>query len=74
MSYTAHELDRLHTLAKAQARTSRDAAIADFWRGANALVTDTGHSAYRSARRLAYRLARRQQAEAPAVSSTCKGA
>lgn len=74
MTHTDHELNRIHTLAKAQAHTLRDEAIAEFWRGANTLVTDTGHSAYRSAQRLAHRLARRQRAATAAVSPTCKGA
>lgn len=61
MPTTTDALARIHTLARAQAQALRDEAITDFWRGADALVADAGHGAYRSAQRLAYRLARRTQ-------------
>ena len=72
MLCTSSELDRIHTLAKEQ-------AMADFWRGTDALVAHASHSAGRSAQRLAYRLARRAQTRvqtAPLVSvhtTPCEG-
>ncbi len=85
MLYTASELDRIHTLAREQAHTLREQAMADFWRGADALVAHASHSASRSAQRLAYRLARRAhvgvvQAQVQAVTpvsiptTPCEGA
>lgn len=74
MPRAANELDRIHTLAKAHAHTLRDKAIADFWRGTNALVTDAGHRAYRSALQLADLLVLRQRAAVAAIPPTCKGA
>ena len=52
--------NRIHQLALARAQALRDEAIDDFWRGANAMVVRSSASAYRSAQRLAYALARRK--------------
>ncbi len=62
MHYSNEELDRIHTVARAQALELRRQAQADFWRGANAQLRDASHRAVRSAQRLAYRLARRHAA------------
>ncbi|MDI4634665.1 hypothetical protein J7U46_16515 [Pelomonas sp. V22] len=52
-------LNALHDLAHAEAEALRRAAIADFWRGSDALLQDAAASAHRAAQRLAYRLQRR---------------
>jgi hypothetical protein len=62
MGYTAAELNRLHAEAHREARILRAQALADFWRGADALVHDAAYGTYRSAQRLAYRIARRRPA------------
>ena len=64
MHYTATERQRLHTEAAYQAHLLRRQTELDVWRGADALLGGTAHSALRSAQRLAYRLARRQAAMA----------
>lgn len=52
-------LNALHDRAHAEAEALRRAAIADFWRGSDALLQDAAASAHRAAQRLAYRLQRR---------------
>lgn len=52
-------LNALHDRAHAEAEALRRAAIADFWRGSDALLQDAAASAHRAARRLAYGLQRR---------------
>jgi regulator of protease activity HflC (stomatin/prohibitin superfamily) len=74
MAYTNAELNRLHNEAHQQARVLRAQALADFWRGADALVHDAAHGAYRSAQRLAYRLARRRAAQTVAAANAPCGA
>lgn len=69
MNYTPAELQRLHDQAHVQARALRAQALADFWRSADALVLDATHGAYRSAQRLAYRLARRHAPVAASANS-----
>jgi hypothetical protein len=69
MNYTTVELNRLHAQAHQQAPVLRAQALADFWRGADTLVHDAVHGTYRSAQRLAYRMARRHPA-AP-VNAPC---
>lgn len=57
------ELERrneLHDRALAEAEALRRAALDDLWRGANAALATASGSALRSARRLVYRLQRRQ--------------
>lgn len=51
-------LDRLHEAARIEAERLRRAALADFWRGADALLSDSMVRARRSAARLAARLTR----------------
>lgn len=57
---------RVHDLARQQAEQLREAAMADFWRGANAMLhraqLSPAAQKERSARRWQARLARRQQA------------
>ena len=60
-SLNPKELSRLHDLARHRAQELRREAIGDFWRGADAVLTDAVTSAHRSAQRLGYRLARRAQ-------------
>lgn len=55
---TFERLDRLHEAARIEAERLRREALADFWRGADALLTDSLASARRSAERLAARLTR----------------
>ena len=62
--FSAQELNRLHDQALLQARTLRDAAIDDFWRGANAALWGRLSSARRAAARLSHRLQRHQQLRA----------
>lgn len=62
MGYTTAELNRLHAEAHREARALRAQTLADFWRGADALVHDAAYGTYRSAQRLAYRIARRRPA------------
>lgn len=57
----AAELDRLHQAARIEAERLRREAIDDFWRGSNALLSNTMVSARRSAQRLAARLTRHEQ-------------
>lgn len=57
----AKELDRLHQAARQEAERLRRQAIDDFWRGSNALLSDTMTGARRSAQRLAARLTRHEQ-------------
>lgn len=52
-------LNRLHDQARQRAQQLRHEAIADFWRGADALLDDAATRARRAAERLAYRLQRR---------------
>jgi hypothetical protein len=54
-------LHRLHDQAIKDARALRREAIADFWRGADALVADAAAQALRSAERLAHRLRHHRQ-------------
>lgn len=54
----AEQLDRLHTAARRYAEDLRREAIDDFWRGADAALSNTLVSARRSAERLAARLTR----------------
>lgn len=56
---TPRLLNALHDRAHADAESLRRAAIADFWRGSDALLQDAAASAHRAARRLAARLRRR---------------
>jgi hypothetical protein len=69
MAYTNAELHRLHNEAHQQVHALRAQALANFWRGADALVHDAAHGAYRSAQRLAYRLARSRAAMPVAAAS-----
>lgn len=57
-------LNALHDRAHAEAEALRRAAIADFWRGSDALLQDAAASAHRAAQRLAYSLAYRLQRRA----------
>ena len=59
--FNAQELNRLHDQALLQARTLRDAAIDDFWRGVNAALWAELSSARRATTRLSHRLLRHQQ-------------
>jgi len=52
-------LNRLHDKARARALELRREAINDFWRGADALLSDATTHARRAAERLAHRLQRR---------------
>jgi hypothetical protein len=52
------ELHRLHDAALREAERLRREAIADFWRGADAVVTTAATQALRGAQRLAHRLQR----------------
>ena len=66
------DLARIHALAHCRADALRREAMADFWRGADAVLAATAGSARRSAQRLAYRLARHvrgRKASAPCTSS-----
>ena len=55
---TPEQLDRLHAAARRRAEDLRREAIDDFWRGSNALLSNTMTRARRSAERLAARLTR----------------
>jgi hypothetical protein len=61
---TANQLNRLHDDARQLARTLRDEAIDDFWRGANAALWGRLSTARRAAARLSHRLQRHQQLRA----------
>lgn len=52
------ELQRLHDAARLEAERLRREALADFWRGADALLADAGTEALRRTRRLLHRLQR----------------
>lgn len=54
-------IQRLHDEALAEAQALRREAIADFWRGADGLLTDAATRARRSAERLAQRLRHRER-------------
>jgi hypothetical protein len=54
-SLSAAELNRLHDRARVDARVQRDAAIADFWRGAMVALLASVSAAQRAAARLAHR-------------------
>jgi hypothetical protein len=56
--FDANEINRLHELARIQASALRREAIDDFWRGGNALLSDTVHGLRRASERLAARLKR----------------
>jgi hypothetical protein len=56
--FDANEISRLHEQARIQAGALRREAIDDFWRGGNALVSDTVHGLQRASGRLAARLKR----------------
>jgi hypothetical protein len=58
---SAQELNRLHDQAMLEARTLRDAAIDDFWRGVGAALWAQLSSARRASTRLSHRLQRHQQ-------------
>jgi hypothetical protein len=58
---SAQELNRLHDRALLQARTLRDAAIDDFWRGVNVALWARLSSARRATTRLSHRLQRHQE-------------
>lgn len=53
----SEDLTALHAEALRRAKLLRREAINDFWRGADAALAATVAGAYRSAQRLAYRLA-----------------
>jgi hypothetical protein len=73
-SLSAQELNRLHDQALLQARTLRDAAIDEFWRGANAALWARLSSARRATTRLAHRLQRHQQLRhGSAPQGSCPG-
>jgi hypothetical protein len=55
-------LNALHDRAHAEAEALRREALADFWRGGDALLVDAARQARRAAQRLAYRLQRRAAA------------
>ena len=55
------QLDRLHAAARRRAEDLRREAIDDFWRGSNALLSNTMTRARRSAQRLAAWLTRHAQ-------------
>ena len=62
MSPLHTDIDRMNELrdrAYAEAEALRRAALDDFWRGANALLSTAAGSAVRAARRLGHRLHRR---------------
>jgi phosphoserine phosphatase len=59
------ELQRLHDWAHEEARRLRAEALADFWRGADALLVSATGSAQRAATRLAARLKRRHATPHP---------
>lgn len=67
---TQADRDRLRDAALAEVHALRRAAIADFWRGADALVADAADHALRAANRLAARLRQhaKQRAAVPAGS------
>lgn len=60
------ELQRLHAAAHAEAERLRRAAIADFWRGADALLATATTQALRGTQRLAHRLQRHARLRAAA--------
>lgn len=53
------KLQRLHDAAHLEAERLRREAVADFWRGADALLGTAATQALRAAERLRHRLARR---------------
>jgi hypothetical protein len=57
--YNPGELQRIHDQAKRQAEALREAAVDDFWRGADAVLARTLAGASRSAERLRHALARK---------------
>lgn len=66
-----HQLrQQLREEALREAEALRRAAIDDFWRGADALLSTATTSTLRSARRLAQRLQRRAADEAVAVKAS----
>ena len=55
--------NELRERAYAEAEALRRAALDDFWRGANAVLTGAAGNALRAARRFAHRLQRRRALE-----------
>ena len=66
-------LARLHDLAHCRADALRREAMADFWRGADAVLVVTAGSARRSAQRLAHRLARRARDRTTSATTLSSG-
>lgn len=67
---TTRQLHQQHDAAHIEAEALRREAMADFWRGADALLGHAWSSADRSARRLAHRLRRHLAAHPAAAQKT----
>ena len=64
-------LHRLQDLARVRAEALRDEAIADFWRGACALVSRGVSASQRSAQRFAARLRQHRKLRGQSPSDAC---